>query len=125
MLFNARPRVARSGDVNVHIVNFYTSIQEGRITSSAVRTFLEKEGEKLGRIGESYYYEVRDRFNSGGAELDFLFLNRASFNGLMRFNSSGGYNVPFCKKTWRFTKSYVTKIVNQVGRVSDILAGSK
>ena len=125
VLFNARPRMARSGDVNVHIVNFYTGIQKGRITSSVVRTFLEKEGKKLDRIGESYYYEVRDRFNSDGAELDFLFLNRASFNGLMRFNSSGGYNVPFCKKTWRFTKSYVTKIVNQVGRVSDILSGSK
>lgn len=124
VLFNARPRMARSGDVNVHITDFYTGIQKGRITASVVRTFLEEEGKKLDRIGEPYYYEVRDRFNSGGAAPDFLFLNRASFNGLMRFNSSGGYNVPFCKKTWRFTRSYVTKIVNQVGRVSDILAGS-
>ena len=125
VLFNARPRMARSGDVNVHIVNFYAGIQRGRITATAVRAFLETEGERLGRIGESYYYEVRDRFNSGGEPLDFLFLNRAGFNGLMRFNSGGGYNVPFCKKTWRFTKSYITKIVNQVGRASDILAGSK
>lgn len=125
VLFNARPPIARSGDVNVHIVNFYTGIQKGRITAPAVRSFLEAEGERLSRIGESYYYEVRDRFNSGGEPLDFLFLNRASFNGLMRFNSRGGYNVPFCKKTWRFTKAYVTKIVNQVGRAADMLVGSK
>lgn len=124
VLFNARPRMARSGDTNVHIVDFYNGIQSGRITPAAVRTFLEREGGRLGRIGDSYYYEVRDRFNSGGEPLDFLFLNRASFNGLMRFNSRGCYNVPFCKKTWRFTKSYVTKIVNQVGRVAGILGGS-
>ena len=31
VLFNARPRMARSGDANVHIVDFYTGIQSGRI----------------------------------------------------------------------------------------------
>lgn len=125
VLLNARPRLALSGDTNVHIVDFYSGVQRGRITAPAVREFLEREGGKLARIGGSYYYEVRDRFNSGGEPLDFLFLNRASFNGLMRFNSKGGYNVPFCKKTWRFTRSYVTKIVNQVGHAADILRGSE
>ena len=124
VLLNARPRRALSGDTNVHIVDFYAGIQRGRITAAAVRGFLEREGGRLARIGGSYYYEVRDRFNGGGDPLDFLFLNRASFNGLMRFNSKGGYNVPFCKKTWRFTKSYVTKIANQVGHAAGILRGS-
>ena len=33
---------------------------------------------------------------------------------MIRFNSKGEFNVPFCKKPDRFSKAYITKIVNQV-----------
>ena len=39
----------------------------------------------------------------------------------MRFNSKGEFNVPFCKKTERFSKAYITKICNQVKAVSEIV----
>ena len=60
------------------------------------------------------------RFNKYHDPLDFLFLNRSGFNGLIRFNSKGGFNVPFGHKPQRFSKAYITKIVNQVNFVHTI-----
>lgn len=120
---NVRPQRALLTDTNRHIINFYRSIQNGSITSGTVRSFLESEGAKLERGGTSYYMGVRARFNEHGSPLDFLFLSRACFNGVMRFNSKGKFNVPFCHKPDRFAPAYVTKIANQVAAFADVLRG--
>jgi DNA adenine methylase len=121
--FNIRPDSAILCDSNPHLINFYNGIKDGIITPNIVRAFLEEEGDKLLHI-EDYYYEVRQRFNKKHNPLDFLFINRAGFNGMIRFNKKGGHNVPFCKKPNRFAKSYVTKIVNQVDNIEKIIKNS-
>lgn len=119
--FNVAPKKALLCDTNPHLINFYTEIQNGYITPEIVRDYLNREGEKLLNIGEEHYYNIRIRFNEKHSPLDFLFLNRAGFNGMIRFNRKGGFNIPFCKKPARFAQAYVTKIVNQVSSVSQIL----
>ena len=84
--FNVAPKTAVFADTNPHIIAFYNQIKEGEITACRVREFLEREGEILSQNGDVYYYEVRDRFNKNHAPLDFLFLNRSCFNGMIRFN---------------------------------------
>ncbi|HEY9908887.1 MAG TPA: Dam family site-specific DNA-(adenine-N6)-methyltransferase [Thermosynechococcaceae cyanobacterium] len=120
--FNLAPDRALLADTNCHIIHFYQAIQRKEIQSSLVREFLQDQGNKLGKVGAEYYYEVRDRFNQFSSSLDFLFLNRACFNGVMRFNRRGEFNVPFCRKPQRFSPSYVTKIVNQVDRLAHLIA---
>ena len=112
--FNLRPKRAIFADKNPHLINFYNAIKNREITSQKVKIFLEREGKMLLERGEDYYYEVRDRFNKYHDPLDFLFLNRSCFNGVIRFNSKGEFNTPFGKKPDRFRKAYITKIVNQV-----------
>lgn len=119
--FNIRPKNALLCDSNPHLINFYTDIQNKNITSPMVKNFLTIEGEKLFSSNGDYYYEVRDRFNKYGNSLDFLFLSRSCFNGMMRFNKKGGFNVPFCRKPNRFAKALVTKISNQVDSISNII----
>ena len=119
--FNLAPQHARLADTNKHIINLYRSIQEGHTTDGIVRERLTEMGSCLRTQGESYFYEVRERFNEKGDPLDLLFLNRSCFNGVMRFNSKGLYNVPFGKKIDRFRKAYVTKIVNQIHWLSHVL----
>jgi len=119
--FNAQPKRALFADKNPHIINFYNAIKRREITCQGVEMFLKSEGEKLLRKGEEYYYEVRDRFNRFQDPLDFLFLNRACFNGVVRFNSKGEFNTPFGKNTSRFKKAYITKIVNQVRYVEELI----
>ena len=111
---NAAPKRALLADSNPHIIRFYQAIQDGEIDGATTRAFLEREGKQLSVQGQDYYYLVRERFNSNGSPLDFLFLNRSCFNGVIRFNRRGEFNVPFGHKPQRFAPAYITKIVNQV-----------
>lgn len=119
--FNLAPKKALMCDTNPHLINFYQAIQQQEITAASARKYLTKEGAKLLDKGEAHYYAIRDRFNSKHQPLDFLFLNRAGFNGMIRFNRQGGFNIPFCRKPNRFAKAYVTKIVNQIDHVAQLV----
>lgn len=116
--FNLRPKKAIFADKNPHLIQFYRAIQSGEITPTKARTFLQTEGELLSHDGQAYFNEVRARFNRDGSPWDFLFLNRSCFNGIIRFNSKGGFNTPYGHKPERFAQAYVTKIVNQIDYVS-------
>ena len=119
--FNVRPKKALLCDSNPHLINFYKAVQNKEITSDSVRKYLNEEGQKLSETRGEHYYIVRDRFNNSGDSLDFLFLSRSCFNGMMRFNKKGGFNVPFCKKPNRFVQALITKISNQVDNISQII----
>ena len=123
VLFNLCPERALICDTNAHIIRFYQDIQSGVVTPRTVRDFLTENGAKLARDGASFYYAVRRQFNEEGGSLRFLFLNRSCFNGVMRFNSKGGFNVPFGHKPKRFSQAYVTKVTNQVARAAEAMAG--
>jgi DNA adenine methylase len=86
-----KPHAALLNDVNPALINFYQQIQKGLILD------IELEND------ETLYYQHRELFNllnmgnreqKKSAEL-FYYLNRTGYNGLCRFNKSGGYNVPF------------------------------
>ncbi|MDR1809825.1 MAG: Dam family site-specific DNA-(adenine-N6)-methyltransferase [Prevotella sp.] len=123
--FNFRYKKAILNDTNPHIINFYKSVQNKTVSASLMRNYLEREGELLNKANNSgyeHYLTVRTRFNSGEySPYDFIFLSRAGFNGMMRFGSKGNWNIPFCKKPDRFAQAYITKIVNQLIAVSQIL----
>ncbi len=111
-------------DTNPHIIRLYQEIQNGTITPQITKSYLEKEGEALKNAGDNGYDHfrfIKDRFNKNPNSLDFIFLSRAGFNGMMRFNKKGEWNIPFCKKPERFAQAYITKIVNQVAKVSHII----
>lgn len=86
------PKKALLNDVNPHLINFYRWLKKG--------LFIEDRFENA----EKAYYKNRNRFNellatgrSDTAEAAglFYYLNRTGYNGLCRFNQSGGFNVPF------------------------------
>lgn len=86
------PDRALLNDRNPHLVNFYRWLQRGLV--------IEIEMENR----EAAFYRARARFNrlisageadSAEAASLFYYLNRTGYNGLCRFNSRGGFNVPF------------------------------
>lgn len=123
--FNIQPKRAVFSDSNPHIIRLYKDIQNGTVTPLKTRVFLEEEAPKLAASPAdkgSYYYEVRRRFNENPNSLDFIFLQRSNFNGMIRFGPKG-YNVPFGRKPERFRPALVTKIVNQVAWIESLLRG--
>lgn len=121
VLFNIQPYMALVSDTNKHIIELYKQIQNGKIDEIIVKEYLKSADEALKKGGQDYYLEVRKRFNEKGCPLDFLFLNRSCFNGLMRFNSKGGYNVPFGHKPERFAQAYITKIIHQISWIKKMM----
>lgn len=112
------------GDTNPHIINFYNQVKDGIISGRTMKQYLNHEGKLLEIADENGYVhfrEIRNRFNSYFSPFDFIFLSRAGFNGMMRFNKQGKWNVPFCKKPQRFTPAYITKICNQIDNVASII----
>jgi DNA adenine methylase len=89
------PREALLNDVNAHVVLFYQALQRGLdVRGTGVQFSNDRE----------VYYRNRVRFNelvangnegSEEAAALFYYLNRTGYNGLCRFNKSGGFNVPF------------------------------
>lgn len=88
------PERALLNDINLHLINFYRWLKNGLVVTLPMSN------------AETRYYTHRKRFNlllsSGKAETAeaaslFYYLNRTGYNGLCRFNSTGGFNVPFGK----------------------------
>lgn len=82
-------------DINPDLINLYTDLRDH--TEQYVR-----EAEKLfcaHNNQEQVYYALRDEFNRTSDQFRksvlFLYLNRHGYNGLCRYNLSGGFNVPF------------------------------
>ncbi len=82
-------------DINKDLINLYKSLQahkEEFIKYS--KSFFAKENNT-----KEKYYELRELFNQTKDEILksalFLYLNRHGYNGLMRYNSKGEFNVPF------------------------------
>jgi len=111
---NAAGGKAIFADLNPHIVNFYNKLKNREIDAELVAAYLAEQGAILAQKGGEHYYLIREKFNREYDPLDFLFLNRSCFNGMIRFNKNNAFNVPYGHKSQRFAKAYITKIVNQV-----------
>ena len=123
--FNSGFKNAILNDADPYTINFYKGVQQKTITASPMKLCFEQEGDILANAendGYEHYLKVRSRFNGGEfPPYNFIFLSRAGFNGMMRFNKKRHRNIPFCKKPERFAQAHVTKITNQVSRVSQII----
>ena len=122
--FNIVAPQARFSDTNPHLIAFYKALQSRKITPAIAKNFLEEEGSMMFKKGGEHYYEIRTRFNEHHEPLDFLFLNRSCFNGMIRFNGKGAFNVPWGHKPARFAQAYITKITNQISWVQQAMQNS-
>lgn len=88
------------GDLNSDLMNVYQLLRSDVSAQGVI-----DKAQSLFRVGNcaEFYYQIRDEFNhslmidAGTRAAMFIYLNRHCFNGLVRYNKSGKYNVPFGK----------------------------
>jgi DNA adenine methylase len=123
------PEKALLNDINPHLINFYKQLKRGLVSD------LRQENKS------TLFYSHRAEFNqlleqgkskTPRAAMLFYYLNRTGYNGLCRFNQSGGFNVPFgsyrtinyrtdfleyCDvfANWKFTNLYFDKVPLEPG----------
>lgn len=83
-------------DANLDLVNVYEHLRSTpeAFIAQVATYFVPKNNTEV------RYYALRDRFNGAPSQSSeraalFIYLNRHGYNGLCRYNQSGGFNVPF------------------------------
>lgn len=111
-------------DINPHIIRFYQAIQKGEITGKNLKPWLLEMGEKLS-VGEEngykLYREIRSEFNKTKDIRLFLFLSRTSFNGMMRFNKKGEWNLPYCKVPDKLNENTVINLCEEIDKLYNLM----
>lgn len=82
-------------DSNTDLIALFHALKHEKQTFiEYVRSFFIPENNQ-----ENRFYELRRQFNYSQDPVEraalFVYLNRHAFNGLCRYNSKGGFNVPF------------------------------
>ncbi|MBD2153129.1 Dam family site-specific DNA-(adenine-N6)-methyltransferase [Leptolyngbya sp. FACHB-16] len=98
-----RAEKAVLGDANPHIINLWQQVQ---CDGLPITLSMRNERECYEAIRDSFNAAIADgNINTPDAAQQFLYLVKTGFNGLVRFNRSGGFNVPFGKhKTLTYPK---------------------
>lgn len=84
-------------DINQDLINLYKLLQgKPEQFIKEAQTFFSHTHNQA-----ETYYQLRKEFNASSdayfRSLIFLYMNRHGYNGLCRYNQSGGFNVPFGK----------------------------
>lgn len=121
--FNCPDRIKNIivGDINPHIVEFYESINNGYLNTKNIKHELSIHCKHLmdsEENGYAYYREMVYEFNETKDPMLFLALTRTSFNGLMRFNKKGEWNVPYCKDNKKLNEHLVDNLCKEIEKLS-------
>ena len=96
LFFHLQPHLAVLSDLNKQLIDCYRAIKK---EPDAISGRLERHRRLH---GIEHYYRIRQRYNRSTASpqktADFIYLNKACFNGVFRVNTHGEFNVPWGAK---------------------------
>lgn len=118
VFFSQEPKNALCSDIQAEPIVIINAIKNN--PKYFYEEFVELS-EYLWFKGSEYYYSLRETYNKGVFKDDneravmFMVLLRAGFNGLVRFNPKGEWNVPFGDRGWTGSKKQAVRLYNSFG----------
>lgn len=84
-------------DLNKDLIDLWNAIKDNptHLVTKYTKMWGELNKDDNGERRKAYYHMVRDRFNAERDPVDFLFINRTTTNGLIRYNQKGEFNNSF------------------------------
>lgn len=136
--FYLEPENAILNDINNKLITFYIQLKQQYPLMRQQLNELQKEYEtnqaaykklkssrpddRVPNANEDLYYHIRELFNNpDGTYLDgvlYFFINKTAYSGMIRYNNSGEYNVPFGRYP-----NFNTRLVTQ--QHSDLLQSAE
>jgi DNA adenine methylase len=99
LYFHLQPEKAAISDVHTELIDLYQNIKLDK--GEEIHQFMQQHPNT-----EEVYYQVRDQMpinNSLDNAKRFYFLRKTCYRGMLRYNKSGGFNIPFGRyKTYNF-----------------------
>lgn len=129
LFFDIEPSKAIINDVNEKLIDFYTDLKQNYTRMMQELAYLQEiydknqseyelqkslveSNKRIPNKNEELYYELRKQFN--GQTSNFLpgtlyfFINKTAYSGMIRYNKSGEFNVPFGRY-----KNFNTKLITE------------
>jgi DNA adenine methylase len=114
MFFNQEPETAICSDLQAEPIVVMNAIKD---FPQAFHSLFIEYSKLLWDNGDTYYYKLRAIYNEEKENISpvkraamFMVLLRAGFNGLIRFNPRGNWNVPFGDRGWIGSKNQAVKL---------------
>lgn len=117
---NMNAKQAVVNDINPHVIKLFTELRDKDYFLEGMIATLYTHNKMLLRYGEDYYYDMRENFNTNFHPNTLLFLNHTCFNGVMRFNKKGMFNVPYGKNDSKLTESYCENLRARLTKTKEI-----
>jgi DNA adenine methylase len=123
LLYNKHINTCIFNDLNYDIVNLFNCIKSDSFRLLGELSILQQG------MSKELFYDIRKGFkfiSNKFEEIDpyraakFVFLNKTCFNGLIRFNASGGFNVPFGD-----TKTKAIYDIEKINTLKDLLQNTE
>ncbi len=110
--FNLAPENAYFYDINPNIIRLYAWMKSRKVTLRSFTKLLNEHKKLFKADGDVHYYRLRKSFNESPDPLTFLILNRASYNGLVRFSKRNKtFNVPYCKNDNKLSETLIDELM--------------
>ena len=108
LFFYLAPSNAIINDINKNLINFYSDVKNNyskmkeELSAREIFDKLKEQhpDDRVNDANEELYYKIRDMYN-GLCDREFsfgtiyYFINKTAYSGMIRYNSSGHFNVPY------------------------------
>ena len=106
-----------ASDISLQLIELHIAVQTGQLNVDGVASQFKDRG--MSKTNREAYLRLRVEYNESPTPEKLYLLMTNSFNNQLRFNLSGGFNMPFGKDRSSFNSRMQSKLANYQELIRD------